>query len=386
MRPRQINLFLFLAFLCHSTTYAQFKVYGVTAGGGPGNAGVLFSVYTDGTNFQLLHGFTGGSDGANPSAAVTMGSDTRLYGVTGAGGANNVGTLFSYDTVTQVYQKVADLSNDTGTGIGGPLTFFNNKFYGLASGGGTGGAGTIISYDPATGTLSKVLDFNTSTGANPNGGAILYNNKLYFASRFGGANNAGTIMAFDPAGGACYDVYDLYIGDKQSADLALVNNLLYGTSLYSDQDGDVSGDGYIYSFDPRTRAYRQLYDFSLAVYDFGRSPLTLVTYNGLLYGTTFRGGTNDQGTLFSQDPSTGALHQLFAWGPADIVGQDQGYIPTGKLVITPNGLLLGETTIGGTANAGVIYAFDLNSNVFSKVFDFDITNGSTPVGGLYLPR
>jgi uncharacterized repeat protein (TIGR03803 family) len=382
MRPYQIPLFLFLALSCHFVSHAQFKVYGVTAGSGPGNAGVLFSVLTDGTNFQLLHGFTGGSDGANPSTAVTMGSGAKLYGVTSAGGANSVGTIFAYDTVTQIYQKVADLSNDIGIGIGGPLTFFNNKFYGLAANGGAAGTGSIISYDPSTGILSKEYDFNVSTGANPSGSATVYNNKLYFSTTVGGANNSGTIMAFDPDGRTCYDVYDLYVGGATlNAVLALENNVFYSTSLY----GGGAGDGNLYSIDPRTRIYRDYFDFSLSGYDFGRNPLTLAPYNGLLYGTTYRGGTNDIGTIFSLNPSTDALSQLFAWGPADIVGTDQGYIPTGNLVITPNGLLLGETTNGGTANVGVIYTCDLNFNVFSKVFDFNITNGSTPVGGLYLP-
>ncbi len=43
----------------------------------------------------ILHTFTGGNDGANPQAGVTIGQDGVLFGTTEGGGANGGGTVFA---------------------------------------------------------------------------------------------------------------------------------------------------------------------------------------------------------------------------------------------------------------------------------------------------
>ena len=44
--------------------------------------------------FSVIHSFAGGSDGVNPQAGLTRVKGV-LYGTTGAGGANNQGTVFA---------------------------------------------------------------------------------------------------------------------------------------------------------------------------------------------------------------------------------------------------------------------------------------------------
>src|SRR5258707_11842900 len=90
MRPLPIlsqaltwSLLLFLG----NVLQAQVKIYGTTTlGGGPG-VGLLYSINSDGTNFQVLYSFQNQPDGAQPTGGLTMGNDARLYGVTSAGGA-----------------------------------------------------------------------------------------------------------------------------------------------------------------------------------------------------------------------------------------------------------------------------------------------------------
>jgi uncharacterized repeat protein (TIGR03803 family) len=72
----------------------------------------VFAVNTDGTGFTNLHSFTGGSDGANPLAALILSGNT-LCGTTSAGGALGVGTVFSLSlrpspslTITRAGQDV----------------------------------------------------------------------------------------------------------------------------------------------------------------------------------------------------------------------------------------------------------------------------------------
>jgi len=70
-------------------------LYGVTRRGGVSNKGIIFSVNTNGTGYQILHSFTGGTnDGSEPLGDVTV-IDSILYGTTIGGGANGGGIVFS---------------------------------------------------------------------------------------------------------------------------------------------------------------------------------------------------------------------------------------------------------------------------------------------------
>src|SRR5262245_22950527 len=68
-------------------TLSGSKLYGMTSGGGgASDAGVVFSMNTDGTGFGVLHRFSGGAnDGAQPLGSVTL-SGTKVYGMTYKGG------------------------------------------------------------------------------------------------------------------------------------------------------------------------------------------------------------------------------------------------------------------------------------------------------------
>jgi len=45
-------------------------------------------------SFNVIHNFTGGTDGANPLNGLMMGAGGYMYGTTSAGGAYNNGTVF----------------------------------------------------------------------------------------------------------------------------------------------------------------------------------------------------------------------------------------------------------------------------------------------------
>ena len=47
--------------------------------GGTSNVGSVFALNTNGTDFTNLYSFTGGADGANPQAGLTLSGNT-LYG------------------------------------------------------------------------------------------------------------------------------------------------------------------------------------------------------------------------------------------------------------------------------------------------------------------
>jgi len=61
------------------------NLYGTTAGGGTYNEGMVFELSNSGSE-SILYSFTGGSDGREPYAALTLDSAGNIYGSTVAGG------------------------------------------------------------------------------------------------------------------------------------------------------------------------------------------------------------------------------------------------------------------------------------------------------------
>ncbi|HEX4156999.1 MAG TPA: choice-of-anchor tandem repeat GloVer-containing protein [Rhizomicrobium sp.] len=75
------------------------NLYGTTQAGGSTSAcngvgcGIVFRIAPDGTE-TVLYSFTGGTDGAHPSAGVIADAKGDLYGTTEAGGVDDEGTVF----------------------------------------------------------------------------------------------------------------------------------------------------------------------------------------------------------------------------------------------------------------------------------------------------
>ena len=78
----------------NSVTLIGSTLFGTANQGGGLGLGTVFSVHTDGSGFTTLHSFSGTSDGANPTAWLTLAGNT-LYGTTIAGGQKDNGTIFS---------------------------------------------------------------------------------------------------------------------------------------------------------------------------------------------------------------------------------------------------------------------------------------------------
>jgi uncharacterized repeat protein (TIGR03803 family) len=132
-------------------------LYGTTFAGGLGGRGTVFAIQTNGSGFTALHHFTTtapvtgtNTDGASPCAALTLSGDT-LYGTASAGGAGAAGTVFSLNTDGTQFQTLhsfaplaANGTNTDGAFPVVPLLQSSNSLYGTTFAGGPG-AGTVFS-------------------------------------------------------------------------------------------------------------------------------------------------------------------------------------------------------------------------------------------------
>jgi uncharacterized repeat protein (TIGR03803 family) len=121
-------------------------LYGMTTNGGLSNNGIIFSLTTDGTTFQVLYKFgSAHHDGKNPYGSLLLVGD-QLYGTTANGGDNDVGTVFVINTDGSGYTKLHDFGSTQHDGAKpiDNVILLNGALYGMATGGGMCNQGTIF--------------------------------------------------------------------------------------------------------------------------------------------------------------------------------------------------------------------------------------------------
>jgi hypothetical protein len=298
--------------------------------------------------------------------------DGKLYGVTSAGGANNVGVIFEFDPATSIYTKKYDFVSLEGATPSGNLVEFNGKFYGTTRAGGGGNIGVIYEWDPSTNVYTRKISMTATTGSQPHGSLVLYNNFFYGMTTTGGANGVGVIFVWNPATNGYLKRIDMSSAEGSFPRGMLVlnsNNKFYGLT----RDGGVNNLGVIFEWDPATNIYTKKTDFSSAI---GAKPQgSLLLSDGKFYGMTQIGGTDDRGVIFEWDPGTNAYslkQQLsnFAfengWHPA--FENNFISIPAPIATGTPNACTsVPSVTIDATNNNTWVPIVDIDGNVLAEI-------------------
>ena len=282
-------------------------LYGATAHGGAANAGTVFSIDPRTHAEKILYAFQGGNDGSDPSSSLLDVAGT-LYGVTGDGGLGNAGTIFSIDAATGAEKIVyAFHGNLDGYEPDGGVTDVNGVLYGTTSGGGASGFGTVFSIDPATGRETILHSFGTrrKDGIVPSGALTAVGDKLYGTTSEGGTDDDGTVFWINPATGIENVAYSFAFrsnskdGSMPGAGLTKVGGILYGTTFAGGANENCRSCGTVFAFDAATKTETILHAFQGG--DDGEYPsASLTDVRGTLYGTTIEGGT--AGTVFEITP------------------------------------------------------------------------------------
>src|ERR1700733_124511 len=130
-------------------------LYGVSEAGGADDAGTLFEIISGG-NFNILHSFSGGSDGSYPTGNVVE-YKGNLYG-TASGGGYGFGTVWQYDIRSSTFTVLHSFdSSDGDNPLGGvhcepgKKTVCDGNLFGTSEAGGNG-YGTVWEID-SRGTL-----------------------------------------------------------------------------------------------------------------------------------------------------------------------------------------------------------------------------------------
>jgi len=280
-------------------------LFGSTYSGGISNFGTIFKLRTNGSGFQVLHSFTGGGDGQNPSGDPILASNGAVYGVTYYANGSTRGTVYRIDQNGSNYSIVHTF---TGTPDGqqprGKLfPAADGMLYGTTVFGGISSQlGTIykVSLDGSVYSMIHALQNSTSEGRGPNAGVCQSSNGFLYGTVYnGGSSNVGAIFQVDTNGNNYTLVRSFQStgGDGQNPDTELVESsdgLLYGGTYAGG-----SGGGALFEIKNDGTGYALLQAFSLSGNELNTPNSLIIGANGALYGTTRYGGGIGAGCIFA---------------------------------------------------------------------------------------
>ena len=282
------------------------NLYGTASFCGAYGAGTVFKLDTLG-KLTVLHNFTGGKDGGTPYGDLVRGEEGNFYGTTEVGGAYSYGTVFKLDR-TGKYSVLYTFSGgqDGADPIGGLVLDSKGNLYGTTAGGGGGAYGTVFKVD-VTGKETVLYRFKgPPDGYGPLRDLVRDNaGNLFGTTVSGGDYDNGAIFKLD-ASGAETILYSFTGGaDGSNPVAALVRDdagNLYGTTEYGGNSGcDGYGCGVAFRLGTNG-SYSVLHTFSGGAGGANPSSSLILDPAGNLFGTTYKGGGRQVGTVFKLTP------------------------------------------------------------------------------------
>jgi uncharacterized repeat protein (TIGR03803 family) len=356
-------------------------LYGTTVGGGANNDGVVFKLNTDGTGFQSLHSFSG-ADGSSTVASLVQGSDGALYGTTYSGGANSFGAVFKLKTDGSGFQAIHSFSGSDGNTPYASLIFGpGGTLYGTTYGGGANVDGTLFKLKTDGTGFQTLYVFNNSgkDGWFPTSSLIQGSDgMLYGTTQLGGSDGFGTVFKLSTDGSGLQTIYSFSGADGQYPLASLLpgsDGALYGTT----ELGGVNNDGTVFKLNPDGSAFQTLHSFSG---NDGDQPYANLIQgsDGALYGTTWYGGANQYGTIFKLKIDGTGFQTLHVFSGSG--SQGDGASPNAALLQGSDGALYGTTWYGGANLDGTIFKLKLDGSSFQTLHNFNGADGNDPHAAL----
>jgi len=333
-------------------------------------------VPTGGWNKKVIYTFKGGTDGANPYAALVADDAGNLFGTTTDGGGTacggfGCGTVFELQQVNGHWSETV-LYRFTGGADGGtpesPVTLDNrgNIFGTTYNGGlrvcnGKFPCGVVYELQHTSSGWKEIVlhSFDFKDGSQPIGGLVFDSSgNLFGTTPYGGLpyppEGGGTIFGLRPGKSGwqfavLYNFPQLNGGPTATMTLDAQGNL-YGVA----NGGGSFGYGSVFELQRPGQGktawnLTTLYSFTLG--RDGGFPYGGVVFDraGNLYGTTSAGGTNGPcqagcGVVFKLAPSAGYWSQSVLYS---FQGAADGINPNSTPVLDPWGNLYGTTAYGG---------------------------------------
>jgi uncharacterized repeat protein (TIGR03803 family) len=351
---------------------------------------------------SILHTFTGGQDGGQPQAGLTMDQAGNFYGTTTYGGAK-YGTVFKLSQAGSAW-TLSTLYSFQGGGSDGAYPIARVLFgpdgalYGTTNGGGDYGFGTVFSLRPPITACRSVQCPWTETvlhsfagfgdGINPWYGDLAFDaaGNIYGTTFGGGQGGGGTVFKLTPSGESWTESV-LYSFSQAGSDGYLLYagvvldgaGNIYGATL----GGGINNQGVVFQLTHPGSSWMETVLHLFGGTNDGSGPYgaLIVDQKGNLYGTTFKGGSTGAGTVYELQPSGNSWTYSIL---ADLPAFANGGGPTGALAMDAAGNVYATTYADGFVGAGNLFELTPSGGswTYTDLHDFNGQDGYHPYGGV----
>ena len=344
------------------------KFYGLTSTGGANTKGTIISLDTSNVMTDV-HDFSGIAGNA-PLGKLLQANNGNLYGMTFYDDSIGAGVIFKYNPVNNSYAKLVTF-NGTGNGQsprGSLMQASNGKIYGMCQGGGANQYGTLFSFDTTNNTVTNLHSFDLATGFNPFGDLIQASNGLlYGLCMYFGTSGPGTIFSFDPTSNIYSDLIHFATtngGFPEGSLIQATNGKLYGLT----SGGGDSVGGVLFSYDIAGNTITDVAVFHCSN-GFRPKGSLIQASDSNLYGMTSMGGAHNLGTVFRFNIAADTLITIHSFDGTD------GSAPAGSLIeaLTPPVVHAGIGSLPTAINTINIYPNPTSSSI-TITLPFSITS------------
>jgi len=356
--------------------------------------------------YNILHNFTGGLDGLQPWAGLTLDQTGNLYGTTFEGGRTGNGTVFklSHESSSWIFSPLYNFNGGNDAHAPQARVIFgpDGTLYGTTYAGGNNGCegvgcGAVFNLKPTptapptalTPWIETVLYRFTgrADGSGPGYGDLVFDQagNLYGTTIYGGNNQDGVVYELSPSGGGWTESVLYSFTGKQDGSNPYSGVIFdQAGNLYGTNTTGLDAYGRVYQLTPSGPPWieHSLYGFTGG--NDGAYPVGGVIFDqsGNLYGTTNSIAYGGGGTIFELKPSTGGwmFNLLYSFTGNTLQG------PYSSLAMDAAGNLYGTTYGEGAYSLGSVFKLtpSVGSWIYTDLHDFSGSDGQNPVGGVVL--
>jgi uncharacterized repeat protein (TIGR03803 family) len=336
------------------------RLYGTALNGGPEDGGLVFALNKDGTGYVILHNFgRGDTNGLSPWGTVIQGSDHRLYGATRHGGAFDAGVVFSITTNGTDFTIVRSFTTNQNDGdypLNNVIEGSDGWLYGRTSSGGTNDGNSIFRLD-RNGTGYRLLhSFNADLqfDGDSYSGLIEGSDGMLYGTTFReGALGKGSVFRLNKDGSGFETLHDFADsvtdgGYPYGTVYETSEGVLYGTT----SEGGIFDWGTLYKINRDGSGYTLLRHFNAAEGE-GYLPVAppVEGPGGWLFGTTYFNEPEETGMIYAVRKDGSGLRFLYTFQDN---GTD-GIEPNATLLRGSDGALYGTTFYGSGSLYGSVF-------------------------------
>jgi uncharacterized repeat protein (TIGR03803 family) len=299
-----------------------------------------------------------------------------------------VGSQVTVRTLTTLYNftAVMNSTNSDGANPFAGLILSGNTLYGTTEGGGSTGNGTVFKVNIDGSGFTNLHSFTGNDGAYPQGGLVLSGNTLYGTTEYGGIGfqvGFGTVFKVNTDGSdfTPLHIFNIDDGANPIGGLILSGNTLYGTTV----EGESAGYGTVFAVNTDGSGFTNLHAFNYPIASDGAEPFAGLILSGYtLYGTTWQGGSSDEGTVFAINTNGTGFTNLHSFTALINNTNSGGAEPTAGLILSGN-TLYGTTERGGSSTNGTVFKVNIDGTGFTTLYAFTGgSDGANPLAGLAL--